>query len=80
MSSNIGVANLTQKYITGDELQAYFKKLGFGEKTGIELPGEVSGQIKFKYDVEVANASFGQGVMTTPIQLIQALTAISNNG
>ena len=80
MSSNIGVANLTQKYITGDELQAYFKKLGFGEKTGIELPGEVSGQIKFKYDIEVANASFGQGVMTTPIQLIQALTAISNNG
>ena len=40
----------------------------------------MSGQIKFKYDIEVANASFGQGIRTTPIQHIQALTAISNNG
>ncbi|MBO6195438.1 MAG: hypothetical protein J6O56_03725 [Bacilli bacterium] len=79
-SSNIGVANLMQHYLTGDELAAYLKKLGFGEKTGIELQGEVPGQIKFKYDIEVANASFGQGIMTTPIQHIKALTAISNNG
>lgn len=79
-SSNIGVANLMQHYLTGDELAAYLKKLGFGEKTGIELQGEVSGQIKFKYDIEVANASFGQGIRTTPIQHIKALTAISNDG
>ena len=79
-SSNIGVANLMQHYLTGDELAAYLKKLGFGGKTGIELQGEVPGQIKFKYDIEVANASFGQGIMTTPIQHIKALTAISNNG
>ena len=79
-SSNIGVANLMQHYLTGDELAAYLKKLGFGEKTGIELQGEVSGQIQFKYDIEVANASFGQGIRTTPIQHIKALTAISNNG
>ena len=79
-SSNIGVANLMQHYLTGDELAAYLRKLGFGEKTGIELQGEVPGQIKFKYDIEVANASFGQGIMTTPIQHIKALTAISNDG
>ena len=79
-SSNIGVANLIKNYLTGDELAAYLKKLGFGEKTGIELQGETAGQIKFKYDIEVANASFGQGIMTTPIQHIKALTAISNNG
>lgn len=79
-SSNIGVANLVQHYITGDELAAYFEKLGFGKKTGIELQGEVSGQIEFKYDIEIANASFGQGIRTTPIQHIQALTAIANNG
>lgn len=79
-SSNIGVANLMQHYLTGDELAAYLKKLGFGEKTGIELQGEVEGQIEFKYDIEVANASFGQGIRTTPIQHIKALTAISNNG
>ncbi len=79
-SSNIGVANLVTRYITKEDLESYLKKLGFGSKTGIELPGEVSGQIKFKYDIEVANASFGQGITTTPIQHIKALTSISNDG
>ena len=79
-SSNIGIANLMQKYLTGDELKAYLKKLGFGSKTGIELGGEVEGSLDFKYDVEVATAGFGQGITTTPIQHIKALTAISNDG
>lgn len=79
-SSNIGIANLVQKYITRDDLLAYFKKLGFGSKTGIELPSEVTGKISFKYDIEVATAGFGQGITTTPIQHIKALTSISNNG
>ena len=79
-SSNIGIANLVQKYITKDDLLAYFKKLGFGSKTGIELPSEVTGKISFKYDIEVATAGFGQGITTTPIQHIKALTSISNNG
>ena len=79
-SSNIGIANLMQKYLTGDELKAYLKKLGFGSKTGIELQGEVEGSLDFKYDVEIATAGFGQGITTTPIQHIKALTAISNDG
>ena len=79
-SSNIGIANLMQKYLTGDELRAYLEKLGFGQKTGIELYGEEPGDIDFKYDIEVATAGFGQGITTTPIQHIKALTAISNDG
>ena len=79
-SSNIGIANLMQKYLTGDELKAYYKKLGFGSQTGIELYGEVDGNLDFKYEVEVATAGFGQGITTTPIQHIKALTAISNDG
>ena len=79
-SSNIGIANLMQKYLTGDELKAYLKKLGFGSKTGIELYGEVEGNLDFKYEVEIATAGFGQGITTTPIQHIKALTAISNDG
>ncbi len=79
-SSNIGVANLTQKYLTGQELKDYLKKLGFGSKTGIELPGEVSGKVDFTYKIEVATASFGQGITITPVQMIKALTAISNDG
>ena len=79
-SSNLGVVNLTQNYLTGQELKDYLKKLGFGSKTGIELPGEVNGKIDFQYKVEVATASFGQGITITPVQMIQALTAISNDG
>ena len=81
MSSNIGIANIMTHYLTGDELRAYLTKLGFGQKTGIELEGEVPGTMDFKYEIEVINAGFGQGLITTtPIQHIQALTAIANNG
>lgn len=79
-SSNIGVTNVVQKWASKDELLKMYKALGFGSKTGIELPNETEGEVKFKYDIEVANASFGQGVKTTPIQHIKALTSISNNG
>ena len=80
-SSNIGIAHLFKNgYITKDDYHSYLQKLGFGSKTGIELPNEVEGKISFKYEVEVANAGFGQGIMTTPIQHIKALTSISNNG
>lgn len=78
-SSNVGALRLAQK-LGGDKLMAYFKKLGFGSKTGIELPNEYPGKIAFKYDVEVATAAFGQGITTTPIQNIQALTSLTNDG
>lgn len=80
LSANSGVSNLTKKYINGPELRTYYEKLGFGSKTGITLPGELSGALNFNYPIEVANASFGQGILTTPIQNIKALTAISNDG
>ena len=80
-SSNTGIANLIKNgYINKDDLHNCFKKMGFGQKTDIELPNEVEGQISFTYDVEVATAGFGQGITTTPIQHIKALTSISNNG
>ena len=79
-SSNIGIANVMTNFINGDDLRDYYSKLGFGKKTGIELEGEVAGDISFKYDIEVINAGFGQGIMTTPIQHIKALTAIANDG
>ena len=80
-SSNIGIAHLFKNgYINKDDYHSFLDKLGFGKKTGIELPNEVSGKVAFKYEVEVANAGFGQGITTTPIQHIKALTSISNNG
>jgi len=80
LSSNTGIANMLETMINKDDLYDYLKKMGFGKKTGISLPFEGSGQIKFTYPIEIANAGFGQGITTTPIQHIQALTAIANNG
>lgn len=79
-SSNVGISYMTKAFFTADELRNYLKKFGFGSKTGIELPGELSGTLNFTYPVEVANAGFGQGITITPIQMIQALTTIANNG
>lgn len=80
LSSNVAVTNLIDKYMSADILKEYYLKLGFGSKTGIELPNESSGKISFKYETEILNAGFGQGITTTPIQNIKALTSISNNG
>lgn len=79
-SSNVGVSYLVQKYITKNDLKDCFTKYGFGQVTNIDLPRELSGSLIFNYPVEVAAASFGQGISTTPIQHLQALTLIANNG
>lgn len=80
LSSNVGITNITRDYFTADKLREYFQTFGFGAKTGIELPNELAGTLNFKYEVDVANAGFGQGITITPIQMIQALTMISNDG
>ena len=80
MSSNIGVANLLENVITKNELSTCYDKFGFGKKTGITLNGEVSGDIKFTYDVEAATAGYGQGIVVSPIQMLQGHTIIANNG
>ncbi len=80
LSSNVGVVNLLKNKIDSKILRQYFKKLGFGSKTGITLPQESAGKIEFKYETEIFNAGFGQGITTTPIQNIQALTSLTNDG
>ena len=79
-SSNTAVVNIMDKYMDANTLREYLLKFGFGSKTGIDLPMESSGKIAFKYETEIFNAAFGQGIMTTPIQHIKALTTIANNG
>ncbi len=79
-SSNVGVINILNNFINKDILHDYFKKLGFGEKTNITLANEQAGKISFNYDSEVYNAGFGQGITTTPMQHIKALTSLANNG
>ncbi len=79
-SSNVGVINIIDNFINKTILYDYFKRIGFGIKTGITLPNEQTGKIKFTYKSEIYNAGFGQGITTTPMQHIQALTAIANDG
>lgn len=80
MSSNVGVINLINRYMTSSMLREYFKKLGFGRKTGISLPNEEAGKLDFKYETEIYNAGFGQGITTTPIQNVKAMTSLTNDG
>ena len=80
MSSNVGVINLINRHMSSTMLREYFKKLGFGRKTGITLPNEEAGSLNFKYETEIYNAGFGQGITTTPIQNVKAMTTLTNDG
>ena len=80
MSSNVGVINIISRHMNSMMLRQYFKRLGFGRKTGITLPNEQSGSLNFKYETEIFNAGFGQGITTTPMQNLQAMTPLTNDG
>ena len=80
-SSNIGTTKIA--FDVGlNILERDFKKLGIGKKTGIELPGESRGIVKFddKSRIRLSNLSFGQGIATTGIQILAAYSAIANGG
>lgn len=79
-SSNVGIANIMQNYISRNDLKECLEKYGFGDTTGIELSREFTGSINFTYPIEVAAAGFGQGITTTPIQQLQGLSIIANHG
>lgn len=80
LSSNIAVANLVETAIGKSELSACYSNYGFGKATDFTLKREATGSIDFNYQIEVATAGYGQGITTTAIQHIQALTAIANDG
>lgn len=80
LSSNIAVANIVESVITKEELRECYEKYGFGTKTNFTLNREESGSIDYTYQIEAATAGYGQGITTTAIQHIQALTSISNGG
>lgn len=83
-SLNTGTIFIQKK--VGDEVFVdYVKKFGFGEKTGIELETEGVSNIanlnrKRKRPIEMATASFGQGITSTPLQMVVAYSAIANGG
>lgn len=79
-SSNVGATNIVQNFIDKNELRDCLTKYGFGAETGIQLPREFTGAIDFNYPMEVAAAAYGQGISTTAIQHLQALSILANDG
>jgi cell division protein FtsI/penicillin-binding protein 2 len=81
-SSNIGAAKVALRM--GDEsYYDYVRRFGFGEKTGIPLPGEISGMVNppHRWDkLTKSRMAYGQSVAVTPIQMVMAMSTIANSG
>lgn len=82
-SLNTGVI-FVEKLVGNKRFADYVRNFGFGEKTGIELPNEAAGDIRnlnnLKSDIQFFTASFGQGITTTPLQVLNAYSVIANGG
>ena len=81
-SSNIGAAKIAET-IGAEKLYDTLRAFGFGEKTGIDCPGETSGRLRHYQQwrqVDQATIAFGQGVSVSAVQLLSAISAIANKG
>ncbi len=81
-SLNTGAAFAAAK-MSKEVFYNYFKNFGFDMPTGIELQGEISGDLtnlEAKRDINYANASFGQGIAMTPIEIIAGFATLVNGG
>ncbi len=81
-SSNIGAAKIGIK-MGENRLHDYINIFGFGERTGLPLPGEVKGivhAVKNWSKVTVAQIPMGQGIAVTRLQMVMAMCALANNG
>nr|WP_263328102.1 penicillin-binding protein [Neobacillus sp. Marseille-Q6967] len=79
-SSNVAFAKIANEQLGFDKLREYLTKFGLDKPTDIDLPNETSGKIQYTWPIEKATTSYGQGTAITPIQQIQAATAIANDG
>ena len=81
-SLNTGFAQVGLR-LGADRLMSYAKNFGFGEPTGIDLPGEESGILFNPEDMresDMATSAIGQSIAVTPLQLVTAMSAIANDG
>lgn len=81
-SDNTGMVFIAKK-LGLDKFYSYFENFGFGKPSGIDLQDEFSPDIRPKNqwkEIDLATASFGQGIAVTPIQIVRAVAAIANGG
>lgn len=69
-----------QDLVGADKAKAYYEKFGFGKKTGGLFDSEAPGNIAFDNELQRKTSSFGQSTTVTPVQMLQAETAILNQG
>lgn len=63
-----------------DTWKEYLNAFGFAQRTGISLAGEARGNIPYEVPLDKYNTSFGQGISVTPVQMLRAFSAITNEG
>ncbi|HUX35421.1 MAG TPA: penicillin-binding protein 2 [Candidatus Paceibacterota bacterium] len=83
-SLNLG-AIFAESQTGNNVFRNYLVKFGINSKTGIDLPGEIAGDLRplfgsYVPQVNFADASFGQGIAMTPLELINAVSVIANGG
>ena len=81
-SSNIGSIKIAQQ-LGQRSFYDYIRKFGFGQKSGVELPGEAPGKVRGLSSWglrSLASISFGQEISVTPLQITAAMGAIANGG
>jgi cell division protein FtsI (penicillin-binding protein 3) len=82
VSSNIGFTKVAEK-LKKERYFKYIEKFGFGEGTGVDMPGEVPGllrKVESWSAIDLATHAFGQGISATPMQMVMAYAAIANGG
>ena len=81
-SSNVGMVYVSNK-LGKENLHSLLKDIGLGKRTDIDLQEEAETVMRDEAewrDIDLATASFGQGIAVTPIQMIRAISAIANGG
>ena len=81
-SSNIGTAKVAMK-LGASRLHKYISELGFGQRSGVPLPGEVRGilhPVKSWSKLSISRIPMGHEIAATPLQLVMAMSAMANGG
>ncbi len=81
-SDNVGMVFVSRK-LSRSRLLDYLKRFGLGKSTGIDLQEESPSSLRPDSDwqeIDQATASFGQGIVVTPLQMLRAVAALANSG
>ena len=82
VSSNICFTKVAEK-LRKERYFRYIEKFGFGQVTGVDMPGEVAGILRHHGSwaaIDLATHAFGQGISATPLQMAMAYAAVANGG